>query len=166
MERKLSIAANVAIIVVAALLIRVLVKNEFRTGTFHTKERPKAEDLIGKSFPVSQPWSAYKQTVVLVLSASCHYCAESGAFYQQLIQHASEHHVNVVALFPEPRAESVPFLSQLGLKLQSIQQADPWSVGVSGTPTLLIVDDKGVVQHVFQGKLPPTEQTKVISLIG
>ena len=166
MEKKLTVAANVAIILVSIVLLFTLVRNEFWARDPHTKQRPNAEELIGKALPVSEPWNAYRQTVVLVLSVTCHYCAASGPFYQQLTQIAAEHQVNVVALLPEPKSESVPFLSQLGLKIQSVQQADPWSVGVSGTPTLLLVDNSGIVRHVFRGQLPPTEQNKVIVLIG
>jgi len=166
MEKKLTIASNVAIILVSAVLVFTLVRNEFRARNSHTMQRPNAEELIGKAFPVSQPWNAYRQTVVLVLSVTCRYCAASGPFYQQLTQIAAERHVNVVALLPEPKSESVPFLSRLGLKIQSIQQADPWSVGVSGTPTLLLVDNSGIVRHVFRGQLQPTDQDKVILLIG
>jgi hypothetical protein len=166
MERKLTIAANVAILVVSVLLIFALVRNELRAKHSASVQPPEASQLVGKAFPLAAPWSSYKHTVVLVLSIGCHYCAASGPFYQQLTRYASEHQTNVVALLPQPKSESVKFLSELGVNISFVEQADPRSVGVSGTPTLLLVDKKGVVQHVFVGQLPEADQTEVISLLS
>lgn len=157
---------NVAILVVSALLAFTVIRNEVRAKYPSSVQPPEARELIGKTLPVAAPWSSYKHTVVLVLSTGCHYCTASGPFYQHLTRFASEHQTNVVALLPQPKSESVKFLSELGVNISSVEQAEPGSVGVSGTPTLLLVDDKGVVRHVFVGQLPTTDQNKVISLLG
>lgn len=54
------------------------------------------------------------------------------------------------------------YLKRLGVSVDEIRQASLDSIGVNGTPTLILVDNRGAVVDFWIGKLAgPTEQ-KVI----
>jgi hypothetical protein len=44
-----------------------------------------------------------------------------------------------------------------------VRQAPLSAVGVSGTPTLLLIDGGGAIKESWVGKLPPDKETEVLS---
>jgi hypothetical protein len=61
--------------------------------------------------------------------------------------------VRLVALLPQPLQESRTYLDKLGIKVDDVAQSPLNSVGVSGTPTLLLIDNQGAVIDSWVGKL-------------
>jgi hypothetical protein len=61
--------------------------------------------------------------------------------------------VRLVALFPQPVEESRAYLNRLGIGINDIVQSPLSSVGASGTPTLLLIDNRGAVVDSWVGKL-------------
>jgi hypothetical protein len=49
--------------------------------------------------------------------------------------------------------------------VDDIRQAQVNSIGVTGTPTLLLVDEKGTVADAWQGKLQPDQETAVLAVL-
>src|SRR5690349_15137463 len=84
-NKKIELAANVAIIVVACLLATVLVKNYLVTS--RTQPASKSESQLVNAPTVSVldiDWRQSKQTLLLAVSSTCHFCTESAPFYKQL----------------------------------------------------------------------------------
>lgn len=73
--------------------------------------------------------------------------------------------VKVVAVLPQPAAESESFLSGEGVQVDQVKQVPPGSIGVRGTPTMLLVDSKGVVTRVWTGKVQDAEQDNVLAVL-
>jgi len=73
--------------------------------------------------------------------------------------------VRVVALFPQPLLDSRTYLDNLGLNVDEIVQSPLNSVGASGTPTLLLIDNKGAVINSWVGKLSD-DAAKEVTLRG
>src|SRR5215472_3844364 len=140
MEKKLTIATNIAIIIVAIATIGMFIRNEVRRAAqaarFQTVD-PTA--LIGKQFPIRQSWSSYKKTVVLALHVGCRYCSASAPFYQRLTGYAKAHQVNILALLPDSKEESSQYIQQLGLGISAVPQVSFQDIDVKGTPTLFVV---------------------------
>jgi hypothetical protein len=166
MYKQLTLAANIAIIVVAVICRFGLIRNNTaaRTGSEGQKPRPTAR--LGQEFPLAEPWASHRKTIVLALQVGCRYCSASASFYQELTGYALTHQISVVAVLPGPTRESAEYLQDLGLSIPVIQQVDFRDISVAGTPTLFLVDDKGFVLRVWQGQLQEEQQKSLLSLLG
>ncbi len=167
MFKKIELLANVAIIVIALLLGAVLVKRYLMTDS--QASRPAAEQ-IRPGTKIDLPgvdWSKSQQTLVLALSDGCRYCTESAAFYQRLAKEkASAGGVRLIAVLPQEVSQGQTYLSKLGVAVDEVRQSTLSTIGVSGTPTLLLVDNNGAVKQSWLGKLPPDKETEVLSIFG
>jgi len=176
--RKLEALANVAIVITSVVLSSVLVKRYF----FHA---PKPEGSTQASVlkpPVSATsqkrsiqagtklslpgidWSKSDRTLLLALSTTCHFCSESAPFYQKLQQQKSND-VRLVAVLPQSVEDSKNYLTKLGVSVGEVVQASLASVSVSGTPTLMLIDNNGVIKDSWLGKLADGEAEKFLGRI-
>ena len=165
MEKKLTIAANVAIIFVA-VIVAITYAKSWKQSQSSNVESVNSRALIGKQFPIAQSWGTYRKTVVLALSVGCPYCSASAPFYQRLTAYAASHQVNVVALLPQSKEEGSQYLQQLKLNIPVVGDVDFQQINVSGTPTLFLVDGKGLVQEVWRGQLHENGEDKVLSTLS
>jgi hypothetical protein len=169
LAQNIEVISQVAIIIVAALVGAVLVKNHLLTGSQRTgaASKPAAGQntdagLTGKaaSFPVD--WKASDQTLVLVLSTGCHFCTESAPFYKEVIQ-KRKGRTRLIAVLPQSVEAGKRYLADLGIAIDDVRQAPPSSLGVQGTPTLLLVNKDGVITSSWRGKLPQEKELEVIT---
>jgi Redoxin len=109
-------------------------------------------------------WSRNGRTLVLAISTQCHFCRESTPFYRKLQQEAGKN-VKMVAVLPQPVAEAEQYLNGEGVHVDQVKQASLGTIGIHGTPTMLLVDGKGVVAKVWTGKLSEPEQEQVLSIL-
>jgi thiol-disulfide isomerase/thioredoxin len=159
--RKLEIGANIAIIMVAVLMGIVLVKKYLLTD--HTEPAPEVVAGTKVSLP-GVDWSKNGQTLLVVLQKGCHFCAESAPFYQRLARETSERRqVHLVAVLPQEVSEGKQYLDEMKVPIEEVKQAAPSSLGVRGTPTLILVNNSGVVVDVWQGKLLADDESKVLT---
>lgn len=84
--------------------------------------------------------------------------------YQKL--GAAETDVKLVAVLPQPVAEAQRYLSGGGVHVDDIKQISLNTLGVRGTPTLLLVNDVGVVTDVWVGKLQLDQEVQVLTALG
>lgn len=170
-SKKIELIANLAIIVVACLLGTVLVKNYLVTK--RTEQANKSESQPVQSQSQSQPvnsptvssldidWKQNRQTLILAISSSCHFCTESAPFYRKLAQSKSD--TRLVALLPQPVEDGRKYLEKLGVSIDEVRQSGLDKIGVHGTPTLMLIDNAGVVKGFWLGKLSSEEEAKVLS---
>jgi len=69
----------------------------------------------------------------------------------------------LIAVLPQSVEAGRKYLSDLGITVDDIRQAQPSSLGVQGTPTLLLVNKDGVITSSWRGKLPPERELEVIA---
>jgi hypothetical protein len=121
--------------------------------------------IVGKAISLPDTdWKRNNQTLVLVLSTGCHFCTESASFYKELVQkRAKQGNTRLVAALPQPVDASRKYLSDLGIAVDDVRQLPPNSLGVRGTPTLLLVNKDGVVTDSWRGKLSPDKELKVMT---
>ena len=55
----------------------------------------------------------------------------------------------LVAVFPQENGEGERYLSDLGVKVDEVEQASFGDLGISGTPTLILVDGGGKVVELL-----------------
>jgi len=154
----IEISANIAIIVVAVAIVLVFTKNFF-TGS---KEQHRFIAAGAKLTEQHINWPASKKNMVLVLSTECHFCKESSRFYEQLVKECRNVHTRTIAVFPQSQEQAQAYLKSESVKVDEIVHSDFGSLEVGGTPTLLLVDDHGVVQKVWLGKLNELKEREVL----
>lgn len=165
MSQRIELTANILIIVVALLLAGFIGQRYF--GKTVEKQQAKVTPTIGK--PVNLPnqdWSTQPKTIVLALQTTCHFCNDSAPFYKRLIESVKNKNIKIVAVFPQSVEESTAHLNQLGLSGLEIKQAPISVLDTSGTPTLIITNQKGEVTNFWVGKLPPEKETEVINTLN
>jgi hypothetical protein len=174
LTQKIELASHVAIIIVAVLISIVLVKNyllpdsKTKSGTDNNTaiaSNTGEAGMVGKAISLPDTdWKRSDQTLVLVLSTGCIYCTESASFYKELAQkRAKQGNTSFVAVLPQPVDASRKYLSDLGIAVDDVRQLPPNSIGVRGTPTLLLVNKDGVVTDSWRGKLSPDKELEVMA---
>ena len=155
-------AVNIAIIVLAVVLVGMFIRNYLPA-----KSNIRQTISIGNRLDV-QPvnWGSSSKNVVLVLSTTCKYCKASAGFYQRLTRECEDRHIRTIALFPQTVEQSRAYLESEGVRVTEIWQAEPGKLKVQGTPTVLLVDNNGLVQHVWTGKLPANQEKDLLSTLG
>lgn len=83
-------------------------------------------------------------------------------FYKTLVEKTREKGIKLVAVLPNSREESQQYLKENGVEIQEISQAQLNSVNVGGTPTLILVNEKGEVANSWIGKLPSRKESEVV----
>jgi len=157
--------ANIATIVVSVLLSVVLIK----VFLVPQAGRPPVggQLLVGLNLKQSLPgvdWAKNKRTLVLALSTQCHFCTDSAPFFQRIQKEAAKN-VRMVAVLPQGVDDGRKYLEGQGVHVDDVKQAQLSTIGVTGTPTLLLVDGSGKVADAWQGKLQPEQETRVLAVL-
>src|SRR5579859_3403607 len=101
----------------------------------------------------------------MVLQVGCHWCEASMTFYRDILHSNPKHSFRVVALLPQPVPEALSFLRRyLGQgkeELPTVRQIRFDTHGIAGTPTLILLDQKGHVQSSWVGKLSSQQENDV-----
>ena len=164
-HKRIELFANIAIILVAISLAVVLVKRFVFTGPTRNPPSDVQETKAGTKLSLPNlDWSQNSKTLVLVVSNRCHFCTESAPFYQRLVQERAQRgSFGLIAVLPQPVSDGHKYMDTLGVSIDDVRQGSLGSIGVKGTPTLLLVNNTGVVTDVWFGKLPPEKQAEVLS---
>lgn len=128
---------------------------------------PARTTTMAKAAPFGIPgvdWKANENTLLLALSTTCRYCEESAGFYRTLLANRDlTSKVHIVAVFPQPVGDSERFLVSHGLSGLQAKQAMLWQMGVSATPTAMLIDASGNIVESWVGKLKPAQEAALIA---
>jgi hypothetical protein len=160
-ETLANIAILLAALVVAALGVHRLLAPPARGAG------PAQEVKAGASVAVpGVDWRSHRRSLVLALSPGCHFCTESAPFYRRLAREAlAAGSVHLVCLFSDHVKGGPRYLRDLELPFDDVRSASFETLGVAGTPTLLLVDGNGIVSRVWVGKLSPAGEADVLRQI-
>ena len=159
--KRVELFANIAIILVAIALVVVLAKRFIFTSP--APDTPQSNVGAKLSLP-GVDWSQTNKNVLLVLSDTCKYCTESAPFYQRLVQERAQRQgFRLTAGFPQPVSDGRKYLNGLGVAIDDVVELSPTAIRIRGTPTILLVNNAGVVTDEWLGKLPPEKETEVIN---
>lgn len=162
MFKKIDVLANVSLIVVSIVFGFVLVRKQLLPS--HTDQ--PSEVSPGVRIPLTGvDWKAGQKTLLLVVSNQCHFCSESAAFYRRLAAGAAARDVHLIALLPQPVSDGREYMKSLDVPIQDVRQVEMQTLNVRGTPTLVLVDQEGIVRNVWRGKLPAEKESEVMTLL-
>jgi hypothetical protein len=78
------------------------------------------------------------------------------------VEAAAAKNVKLIAVVPHSSAEGREYLNGLSVPITEVRQTSFDSIGVTGTPTLILLDDQGAVAEVWVGKLSPEKESEVL----
>ena len=157
-SKRIEIAANLAILVVACLICTTFVSARLRSQNHSFHENP----LPGERLSIQGVnWGTHTHTLVLALSTSCHFCLDSSTFYARLSRVRSKT-VGLVAVLPQDNQETSRYLSDHGIEVDEARQSQLTEIHASGTPTLMLVDQNGNILKTWVGKLPESKEQEVL----
>jgi hypothetical protein len=165
---KLETAANAATILAALVLSFVLIKVYLLPSALHRPIRNASATAVGTSMKdriEGVDWQKNGRTLVLALSTQCHFCTASAPFFRTLVSQARKS-VKIVAVLPQPVKTGQEYLSAEGVRVDFVTQSSLSRIGISGTPTMLLVNSAGRVTNVWVGMLKPKEQEQVFRVLG
>jgi|RhiMethySRZTD1v2_1073278.scaffolds.fasta_scaffold355331_2 hypothetical protein len=158
--KKLNILANITIIIVGMIMVSLLVKRQFFR---ETKVAPNKVQ-IGTRFPLQGvKWDQSDQTLLLAIAEKCHFCTESAPFYRKLaeIWH-SQNRTKTIVITPDEINEGERYVNSLGISVDEVKQARHKSLGITGTPTVVLVNGSGIVTGVWRGKLTSVQEMEIL----
>jgi thioredoxin-related protein len=163
--------ANVALILCCLVVTAFLTRNYISSRNHDPNSNPKpkvgskpASSLVGTKLTTPAiDWTKNQQTLLFVLKKGCRFCDESAPFYQRLTKEFStQSKTHFIALLPHSNDESKQYLKDKTVDIPDLRQGSAESIGVPGTPTLLLVDNTGTVIEQWLGKLPAVQEEAVI----
>jgi hypothetical protein len=160
---RLEKTTHVAIIVACTVLVGNLAWKYYLSF----RPDPRALPEIAKGALVKLPGevpSNPQPTLVLALSKNCHFCQESVGFYQKLtaFKNSSPQGLRMVAVLPEKQEEAESYLKEHRIEADEVISMEVTKLGVSGTPTLLLLDGQNKLEELWVGKLNESQESQVI----
>lgn len=151
---------NLIIVIVFAVFLAVVVQKYFFSTPDFIAHRPPT----GTKFVLDGvDFSKNRKSIVLALQRTCRFCSESIPFYQELVKVAEfRDDLGFLALMPGESDENQAYLESNSVLRFNLIQVKLEEVGMNATPTLLIVNDEGVVLGSWVGKLSPEVEKEVI----
>lgn len=157
LETSTNIAVIVVFFIVAGFFFKMYIAN-----------RPQVPG-VGEKLPevAGYQWQSNPHSLLLVLRKGCHFCEESMPFYRNLydLERANRLNAKMVAVFPDRREEVNEILRTQNLPISNVPQMNVASLKVSGTPTLILVDQNGKVEKTWVGKLDSVGEENVFAAL-
>lgn len=160
--QNLQMLANVLIIIVAILITGVFIQR-YIFPNFSTSSKSVVPTIGEKVVVTDVDWSKSNKNVLLVLQKGCIFCTSSANFYRKLIEQTKDKGVNIIAFFPQSKEEAENYLNDLGISGIEVRHSELDSLFVTGTPTIIVTDDKGQITDIWVGKLQSEKEAEVLA---
>ena len=171
MAQRLDTAVNISILATCAIVVVTLVPR-FMSGWRSSPRNETSQLLVpGDRIPALVS-NRTDKSLVLAWRSDCRYCAESAPFYRKLAQLVRERRelLSLVVMTTDAEQPSVDALQRLGIPVSAIVSISPeqqrQQYRVPGTPTLIAMDSRGLVEKVWFGKLSDDRQREVFEFIS
>lgn len=163
-KKRIEIAADISIILVALLMCVTFIPRLWYLRTAQPTAQPRDILVPGVQIPLPKyDWAGTDRNLLLVLSEGCQFCSQSAGFYQQLTAEIGNNRgVKLIAIFPQDVNSAKQYHRQLGLSLDTVMQVPLSTLGVAGTPTLILADNKGFVKKLWTGRLSAQGEADVL----
>jgi hypothetical protein len=153
---------------VAVLLVAVALLSMFSTNYFFKPARPHLRQGLEKGQIFGQvrnvDYRASEQTLLIALNTNCSYCRDNLPFFRKLLaaQHKSDRSLRIVALFPNKADEVAEYVKAHELIIETVPELDFGTLRVSGTPTMILINQSGEVDDFWVGKLQDPEADELV----
>ena len=130
-------------------------------------EGAPSSGLVGHEMKLpGAEWQTAPLSVVLQISSTCHFCNESMPFYRQMM--ASRQTAASKVPFIVASADAVPVIRQhledQQLAVDKVLHVPLGAFG-TGTPTIYLVDSKGLVKRAFIGELDASGEKELLAIV-
>jgi len=161
----------ICLIFVTLLSSTLLLEERFWPRAVPGRRGPATTNaLVGKhiEFP-NVAWDHSARNVILFISSRCHFCDESSPLYRHL---ANLRETTPPAAIYVITRDDVPTMKQYlatkqiqvdGIYLAKVDYTQ--SLGLRGTPTLLVVDSTGTVKRSYVGKLDNSREQDLMAAL-
>ncbi len=109
------------------------------------------------------------ETILIALSPTCPFCADSMPFYKDLIESRNNSNSNqkiIIAVDKSaPIEEELLLLTKSNVSPDEITQLDFAAIKVNSVPTLITINRKGKVTNHYRGLLNEQEQKEALAAI-
>lgn len=165
----LEVTTNIAVLVATIMLVAVFVRSYF------PPEPTKRVAAAGKLAPDTAigevkdlELADTPRTLLMVLSTECKYCIQSTPFYKTLsgMRESLAGRTRIVAIFPQDDQDVKAFLQEHHLEIDFRASVDFEKLGVSATPTLILLDSRRNILNSWLGSLSKGEQGEVAKTIS
>ena len=119
--------------------------------------------LVGKEVQaVRNDAGTIRKTLVLCLRPGCRFCEESFEFYRRLVTKARNHKgIQIVGATSLPEDLGRSYFRVAGLKVEQVLDMTSNPIGLRGTPTLLLLNDRNLIVRSWEGKLSTKQESEV-----
>ncbi len=161
--RRIELVANICIIGVALVICVALVKRFLLKSSSTAPDVPRVAAGTKITLP-DVDWAKNGKTLLLALSTGCKFCSASAPFYQHLVSNAgSQQGVRLIAVLPQNVEQAREYLKSLNVTIDDVKQASPPALGVRATPTLILVNNAGLVTDSWVGQLSADKEAEVFA---
>ena len=163
---KLETATHVFLIALCCLAGGLLIEQRFFSQP--DAGAPAPASVVGREIRLpGADWQSAPVSVLLQISSTCHFCNDSMPFYRQLMaaRQASPAKVPVIVASADAVAVIEQHLADEKLSVDKVLHSRLEGFGVV-TPTVYIVDSKGMVERVFVGELDSAGQKELLSIVA
>jgi len=158
----IELVAQVVIAIAVVITAGVLVRRNVWPGPSRRMPSINAGERL--TIP-NVDWAQNKKSLVFFLKKDCPYCTSSAGLYRQLVDDATKRNVKVIAVFPNTLEEARKYLQYTELPIENVYTGPLVDAKISGKPTVLFVDDRGIVRSVWIGAQTDREQEMRDSLL-
>lgn len=168
----MSILERIAYICLISLCVisgTVLIREDLsRNSTIGRASLITEKSLVGKRLVISgEAWNESRLSAVFFLSSQCHFCDASMPFYRRLVdaqQKSGAGRLPLIAISREQSSTLREHFAQNQITFDRIYQVPQSFNLLAGTPTILFVDETGIIRHAYIGKLNSEQEQEVLSL--
>jgi hypothetical protein len=125
----------------------------------------KAGSLVGQVFQGNLKAQQGRTLIVLAVQPGCRFCTQSAEAFKYLQARAPSLKADITVLTPGDVIQAKQYMSTLGVEDFSIYQTQLDQVGISGTPTVLVVSDRGTVTQARAGALDTVHAKQILKNI-
>ncbi|MGI8670783.1 MAG: peroxiredoxin family protein [Aridibacter sp.] len=179
----LEVFANLTILVIGLLVIglgawhlyqyiqnRDVVNTEVQNSGVVNTEMQNAGIKKGKILPQipNLDFSKSQRSLVIAMSTNCGYCKKSVQFLNSVKAASSKFakKTQIIAVFPNTKSEVERFNKTYQSQVESVSDVRPPSFNVPGTPTMILVAEKGVILNYWVGAIPEASKSKVLEQLA
>src|SRR5713226_2081248 len=153
----IELGAQIVIAVAALAVAGVVVKRYLSPRPVSPASLPRI--TMGERLNVPNvDWEQNKKTLVFFLKKDCVYCKYTAPFYRQLIEDASKRNVKMLAILPNSVEEGREYVESLDLPIENVQTGLTSSYKIPGVPSVLFVDNQGIIKGIWIGAGPGREK--------
>jgi thioredoxin-related protein len=164
MKRLLELSLNLLCLVLVSVGVFAYFRE--RRPAEGAKQRAVSGIRTGQKLVIPGVAWPRRKSLVLALSTTCHFCEQSAPFYQKLLEEQKKGTWQSILLFPQQTQQAVNYVDKHNYYSPTTLHANFTALGVTGTPTLVLVDDMGTVLDEWIGLLSPKEEADVATHLG